>query len=176
MVNKLKTGMVRKIDELGRIVIPKEIRNTLRLNMGDVVEILVEDNKVILKRFSTLLGMEEELFNICKVINEFTNCSILFVDNEKIIVSYGKLSQIYIDQEINPSIYNKIHANSINKTNECYIISSYLEQRQTLIIPLIVKSNVVGLFILFENEKVIAREEYEIINAFRKFIVKNLES
>ena len=45
------TGIVRRIDELGRIVIPKEIRNTLRLNMGDVVEILVEDNKVILKGF-----------------------------------------------------------------------------------------------------------------------------
>ena len=48
----MKTGMVRRIDELGRIVIPKEIRRNLKLNMGDIVEIYVEDNKILLKRFS----------------------------------------------------------------------------------------------------------------------------
>ena len=81
----MKTGMVRKIDELGRIVIPKEIRNSLRLNTGDSVEIFIEDNKILLKKYSTLLGLEEELFNISKVINEMTNATIMLVDDEKII-------------------------------------------------------------------------------------------
>ena len=63
-----ETGVSRRIDELGRIVIPKEIRKSLKLNMGDSVEIYVEDNKISLKKYSSLLGLEEELFNIAKVL------------------------------------------------------------------------------------------------------------
>ena len=66
----MKSGMVRRIDELGRIVIPKEIRKNLKLNTGDVLEIFIEDNRIYLKRFSTILGLQEDLFNIAKVINE----------------------------------------------------------------------------------------------------------
>ena len=90
----MKTGMIRRIDELGRIVIPKEIRKSLKLNMGDIVEIFVEDNKIMLKRFSTMLGLEEDLFNIAKVINETTNASVLFVDGDNVLISYGKLSEV----------------------------------------------------------------------------------
>ena len=46
-----ETGIVRKVDELGRVVIPIEIRNKLRINVKDPVEIYVEDNKIILKKF-----------------------------------------------------------------------------------------------------------------------------
>ena len=99
--------MKRKIDELGRIVIPKEIRKSLKLNMGDSLEIYIEDNKISLRKYSSLKGYEEELFNIAKIINELTNSTILFIEEDKVVVSYGKLSEIYIDQEINNSIYNK---------------------------------------------------------------------
>ncbi|MBQ4061144.1 MAG: AbrB/MazE/SpoVT family DNA-binding domain-containing protein, partial [Bacilli bacterium] len=44
--------MKRKIDELGRIVIPKEIRKSLKLNMGDSLEIYIEDNKISLRKYS----------------------------------------------------------------------------------------------------------------------------
>ena len=85
------TGIVRRIDELGRIVIPKEIRKNLRINTGDNVEIYMdENNKIVLKKYSTLFGMEEELFNIAKVINETSNATIIITDIDKIIVSYGK--------------------------------------------------------------------------------------
>ena len=50
----IKTGMKRKIDELGRIVIPKEIRKSLKLNMGDSLEIYIEDNKISLRKYSSL--------------------------------------------------------------------------------------------------------------------------
>ena len=114
----MKSGMVRRIDELGRIVIPKEIRKNLKLNTGDIVEIFIDDNKVYLKRFSSLLGLEEDLFNIAKVINELTNASILFIDQDHVIVSYGKHSEKYLDGLINSSLYLKVNdANFIKLTN-----------------------------------------------------------
>ena len=52
MITLKETGIVRRIDELGRIVIPKEIRKTLRINDGEHLEIFVKDKFVILKKFS----------------------------------------------------------------------------------------------------------------------------
>ena len=90
------TGIIRRIDELGRIVIPKEIRKNLKMNTGDNVEIYMDENhKIVLKKHSTLFGMEEELFNIAKVINELSNCSVIFTDLDKVIISYGKESEKY---------------------------------------------------------------------------------
>ena len=47
------TGVVRKVDELGRIVIPKELRKTFNINEKDPLEIFVEDNRIILRKFET---------------------------------------------------------------------------------------------------------------------------
>lgn len=172
----LKTGMVRRIDELGRIVIPKEIRRNLKLNMGDIVEIYVEDNKIFLKRFSTLLGLEEDLFNIAKVLNEQTGATILFVDQDKIIVGYGKQSEIYLDQEINPQLLNKITDNGFNKFQNIYIISERLEEKTTYIAPLYFQNSLQGLFIILENEHPIKPSDLDSFNQFRKFILKQLDS
>lgn len=172
----MKSGIVRKIDELGRIVIPKEIRKTLKLNTGDEVEIFVDDNKVYLKRFSTLLGLEEELFNIAKVINEQFNCSIIFTDHNKIIVSYGKLSEKYIDNEVNDLLYKKIDDINFVKYENIYIIDSLIEQRKTYIAPIYNKRTIQGLFILLENDKPLNQSCIDSINNFKKFIIKQLDS
>lgn len=175
-VELLKTGMIRRIDELGRIVIPKEIRKNLKLNMGDIVEIYVEDNKIMLKRFSTMLGLEEDLFNIAKVINELTNATILFVDEDNILISYGKLSEIYIDKSINSSIYNKTSENGIYKTKNIQIINDYIENRNVYIYSLSFKNYSHGLLIVMENDKIITQTELDTIMVFKKFIHKQLDS
>ena len=60
------TGIVRKIDELGRIVLPKELRKCLNINTGDDFQIRVEDEKIILEKYSYLKNYEQE---ILKIIN-----------------------------------------------------------------------------------------------------------
>ncbi len=174
-VYSLKTGMVRRIDELGRIVIPKEIRRNLKLNMGDIVEIYVEDNKVLLKRFSTLLGLEEDLFNIAKVINEQTNATILFVDQDKVIVGYGKYSEFYLDKEINPQLYHKVNDNSFIRLKSTYLISDYLEERNAYIASLYAKNTIQGLLIIIENDHAIMQNDIDLIQQFKKFIMKQLD-
>jgi AbrB family looped-hinge helix DNA binding protein len=172
----IKTGMKRKIDELGRIVIPKEIRSSLKLNMGDSLEIYIEDNKISLKKYSALKGYEQELFNIAKIINELTNSTILFIEEDKVVVSYGKLSEIYIDQEINNSIYNKVGYNNYVKLKDIYLIDSYKEDRSMIITMLTNKKINIGLLVIIENEHPINQTSFEIINQFKKFILKQLES
>ena len=172
----MKSGMVRRIDELGRIVIPKEIRKNLKLNTGDIVEIFIDDNKVYLKRFSSLLGLEEDLFNIAKVINELTNASILFIDQDHVIVSYGKHSEKYLDGLINSSLYLKVNDANFIKLTNTNINNDFIEDRICYITSLYHKNSLQGLMILIENDKSLTQSHFDTINQFKKFIVKQLDS
>ena len=172
-----ETGIVRRIDELGRIVIPKEIRKNLRINTGDNVEIYMdENNKIILKKFSTVFGMEEELFNIAKVINEFSGATIIIADTDKIIVSYGKGSEFYIEQYIDKTLINDVMQQNLVKKKNFQIISGHNEERLGYIFPLYCREILHGLFILLENDRSLQNCENEIALYFKKFILKQLDS
>ncbi len=76
------TGIVRKVDNLGRIVIPKELRNTLDIDIKDALEIYTDSDKIILKKYSSaciFCGNADELINfkgknVCrKCVEEFQN-------------------------------------------------------------------------------------------------------
>lgn len=62
------TGIVRRIDDLGRVVIPKEIRRTLHIREGEPLEIFLEDGMVCFKKYST--GLSEELVAIANSMRE----------------------------------------------------------------------------------------------------------
>lgn len=171
----MNSGMVRRIDELGRIVIPKEIRKNLNLNMGDNVEIYIENNKITLKKYSTLIGLEEDLFNIAKVIYELTNATILFSDTNEIIVSYGKLSEMYLDKSINSSLFDKLLHKVYWKANDLNIVDDYIEKRNSYIFTLLNKNTIQGLLIIIENETIINQNQIDTIIMFKKFINKQLE-
>ncbi|CAK6481422.1 Transition state regulatory protein AbrB (plasmid) [Peribacillus frigoritolerans] len=70
--------MVRKIDDLGRIVIPKELRSTLNINVKDPIEIFVERDKIILRKY--------ESARACQITGEITEDNFLFADG-KIVLS-----------------------------------------------------------------------------------------
>ena len=65
------TGVIRRIDELGRIVIPKEIRKNLRIKNGESVEIFVEGDSIILKKFSQIESLENVSVNYVSAVDEF---------------------------------------------------------------------------------------------------------
>ena len=60
----MKTGVIRRIDELGRIVIPKEIRRSLRIKEGESLEILVDNENIILKKYSLIKNLNDFAQNI----------------------------------------------------------------------------------------------------------------
>ena len=77
------TGIVRRIDELGRIVVPKELRRTFRIKEGTPLEIFIGDNgELILKKFSPVVELIDLAKEICDSIYETMNCTVLIFDNE----------------------------------------------------------------------------------------------
>ena len=84
------TGIVRRIDDLGRVVIPKEIRRTLRIREGDPLEIYTErDGEVIFKKYSPMGDLQEFADQICDSIGRNTGAIAAVSDRDSIIALSG---------------------------------------------------------------------------------------
>ena len=88
------TGIVRRIDELGRVVIPKELRRTLRIREGDPLEIYTQNDQLVFKKYSPA-GLAENASAVADGIKEITECACLITDTDKILyVSDGKYKEL----------------------------------------------------------------------------------
>ena len=84
------TGIVRRIDDLGRVVIPKEIRRTLRIREGDPLEIFTEkDGEVIFKKYSPMGELGEFAAQICDSLGRNTGRIAAVSDRDAIIALSG---------------------------------------------------------------------------------------
>lgn len=99
------TGIVRRIDDLGRVVIPKEIRRTMRIREGDPLEIFTEkDGEVIFKKYSPVGELTDFASQICETLNKTTGCITAVSDRDNIISVFGipkrELFEKRISQEL----------------------------------------------------------------------------
>ena len=94
------TGVVRRIDELGRIVIPKEIRKNLRIKTGDSLEVYLNDEDIILKKYSPIETLENVLENYVESFNQVMKHNIIITDRDKVIAIAGSLKKKYIGKSI----------------------------------------------------------------------------
>ena len=84
------TGIVRRIDDLGRVVIPKEIRRTMRIREGDPLEIYTtRDGEVIFKKYSLIGGLEEFAAQFCDTLSRSTDFSAAVTDRDAVIAMAG---------------------------------------------------------------------------------------
>lgn len=84
------TGIVRRIDDLGRVVIPKEIRRTMRIREGDPLEIYTSrDGEVIFKKYSLMNGVEDFAGQLCETMNRSTGKICAITDRDTVIAVAG---------------------------------------------------------------------------------------
>jgi len=121
-----KTGVTRKLDELGRIVIPKEIRNNFKIEEGDQIEFYLDDNEIILKKPSPLKGLDDEIYKLFQVYNLKFHNSIAISENSLPLLTYGKDTNLIIDSlnEININQYNSKSLMRYKLNNNNFVISN----------------------------------------------------
>lgn len=99
------TGIVRRIDDLGRVVIPKEIRRTLRIREGDPLEIFVDrEGEVILKKYSPIRELGEFAKEYVDSLFESTGHIACISDRDTIIAVAGASKKEYLNKTIGPAI------------------------------------------------------------------------
>jgi len=83
------TGIVRRIDELGRVVIPKEIRSTLRLKSGDPLEIFTERDELMLKKYSPIASLDKFSESTAKSLSDLSGHLALVCDTDEVLHASG---------------------------------------------------------------------------------------
>jgi len=99
------TGIVRRIDDLGRIVIPKEIRRTLRIREGDPLEIFVDrDGEVILKKYSPIGELTDFAKEYADSLHEAVGHTVLVTDRDAVIAVAGAPKKEFLDKRVGPAL------------------------------------------------------------------------
>ena len=99
------TGIVRRIDDLGRVVIPKEIRRTMRIREGDPLEIYTSrDGEVIFKKYSLLGGVEDFASHLCETMSRSTGSICAVTDRDTIIAVAGGGKRELSGKRISPEL------------------------------------------------------------------------
>jgi AbrB family transcriptional regulator (stage V sporulation protein T) len=83
------TGIVRRIDELGRVVIPKEIRRTLRIKEGDPLEIFTDRDELMLKKYSPIATLEGFSESTVKSLNQLSGKLAVICDTDEVLHAAG---------------------------------------------------------------------------------------
>ena len=154
-------GIVRKIDNLGRIVIPIELRKRLKIDQNDDIEIKIENNKIVLSKYNKLSELNNILYLMSKSYNNLTGINIIVTDKERIIYSnkeiyknknISKIIRNNIDNEIEIDFYKKVEI-----TNDLFI-ESYIYSKNIKI-----SGFSYGQFIIY-SKNMISIKDKEILN------------
>jgi len=149
------TGIVRRIDELGRIVIPKEIRKNLKIREGDTLEIYVEKSSIILRKFSHLNSLISTSNKIVSVVSSTLKKNIIIVDLDHVLACSKNLEEDYFNHSISSECIKLITSrkNCFQSSLESIsFIDSISEDCSYVISPILVDSDALGAVILFDNE------------------------
>lgn len=163
------TGVVRKIDELGRIVIPKEIRRNLRIHDGENLEIFIDENSIILKKFSKIADLKDIIMRLCDLIYDTMDQRMFITDRDHIIAVTKTLehmegknnNEVLMNLLLNSESYQSKEVDTFTFDGES--VSGYY-----YIAPIITSMDNLGLV------GIICDKENKLVMEFVKFISKVL--
>jgi len=141
-------GMVRRIDDLGRIIIPKEVRRTLRLREGDPMEIFVDrEGEVILKKYSPIGELGEFAKEYADSLYEATNHICLITDKDNIVAVAGGSKREYLNKSIDDDSLEAMNERKLKLINNtCDAFTS------KVVAPIIVEGECIGAVIIVSKE------------------------
>src|SRR5690625_4078104 len=127
------TGIVRRIDDLGRVVIPKEIRRTLRIREGDPLEIFVDrEGEVILKKYSPINELGHFAEEYAESLFDSLNYPVLICDRDEVIALAGISKKEYLNKSIGSQLENTIEDRTASFETESSTIEIISGQEEEL--------------------------------------------
>ena len=152
------TGIIRRIDDLGRIVIPKEIRKNLRIKNGENLEIFVSENdQIILRKFSQIDKLLDVSQSIITAINNITKKNVLITNNDICIATTNKKKN-YLDKPLSENILNILNdRKDLIKNEPIEIIPGEIETNVALS-PVIAHGDLIGSIIILSDQEITSND------------------
>ena len=158
------TGIVRRIDELGRIVVPKEIRRILRITEGDPLEIFTDrDGQIVLKKYSSINELSDFAKACADSLHQHTGNITCIVDKDHVVAITGGSKKDFYDKrisvELERAIIKRMDPMSANRKDEAFI--PVLEDEEAVeglysyqaIAPVICQGDAYGAVIFLSSDK-----------------------
>ena len=176
------TGIVRRIDDLGRVVIPKEIRRTMRIREGDPLEIYTtKDGEVIFKKYSLLGGLEDFAAQFCDTLSRSTDFTAAVTDRDAIIAVAGVGKRELLGKTISEPLERIMEERRIwlwdsseGTVDACEGVNGFTA---VVAAPILCEGDVLGLVLFLSTDSRAAGEtEYKLAQTVAAFLGKNMEN
>ena len=180
------TGIVRRIDDLGRVVIPKEIRRTLRIREGDPLEIFTDrEGEIILKKYSPIGELGNFAKEYAESLSQSSGHITCIVDKDQIIAVSGGPKKEFMDKSISRELERAINLRSVVSAsrNEASFVpilegdddpGSYTYNNE-FIAPIIAEGDVLGAIVFLSPDKKMGEIEGKLAQTAAGFLGKQME-
>ena len=168
-INAMKaTGIVRRIDDLGRVVVPKEIRRTLRIREGDPLEIFTDkEGEIILKKYSPIGELSAFAKQYAESLSQMLGCLAGICDMDQVVAAVGNGKKELQDEDITRELgeFLKERKTQNAKAGEkryVPVVSKTEPYSQEVISPILCAGDVIGAVLLLNMDQKDLFEEREI--------------
>ena len=162
------TGIVRRIDDLGRIVVPKEIRRTLRIREGDPLEIFTDrEGEIILKKYSPIGELSQFAGEYAESLAQTTGHLVLITDCDHVVTAAGTGKKEYEGKPISKQLEDAIseRKNFLASRNDAEFVKVTLDDAgefgQQALSTIICEGDAIGAVILYEKYEKSRKKETE---------------
>ncbi|MEW9096715.1 MAG: stage V sporulation protein T [Clostridiaceae bacterium] len=179
------TGIVRRIDDLGRVVIPKEIRRTLRIREGDPLEIFTDrEGGVILKKYSPIGELSEFSKGYAESLQQAAGNIVIICDRDSIISISGAPKKEYLDKKISTDLEKIIEERKVVNYNQSSDTIPLYDDEEVddkykgqVISPIIAEGDAIGAVIIVSKEegKKFGDVEIKLAETASSFLGKQME-
>lgn len=177
------TGIVRRIDDLGRVVIPKEIRRTMRIREGDPLEIYTSrDGEVIFKKYSLMGGLDDFAAQFCETLSKSCGSITAVTDRDTVIAVAGGGKRELMGKRISPQLEQIMEDRKIYQHTQgegrIIVTDSGDKFCASVAAPIISEGDVLGLVLFVEDgEAIVTSEtEFKLAQTIAAFLGKHMES
>ncbi|HZG60924.1 MAG TPA: stage V sporulation protein T [Anoxybacillus sp.] len=174
------TGIVRRIDDLGRVVIPKEIRRTLRIREGDPLEIFVDrDGEVILKKYSPISELGDFAKEYAEALFDSLGHPVLICDRDVFIAVAGVSKKEYLNKNVSSFIEKTMEErNSVLQTEESdiEIVEGNTERLKSYTVgPIVANGDPIGAVVILSKDKTLGEVEHKAVETAAGFLARQME-
>lgn len=171
------TGIVRRIDDLGRVVIPKEIRRTLKIKEGEPLEIFTENGgSVIFKKYSPAGEQSELAMQLCEAVSKTCSRGFVICDRDSIIaVSGGQRLQLD-GKSISPELEEIMQSRHLQQNDDGFPIAANMpEIKGVIAAPIIAGGDLCGCAVFLSSEAPVGDTEVKIAQTAALLFAKQME-
>lgn len=176
------TGIVRRIDDLGRIVIPKEIRRTLHIRESDPLEIFTDrEGQIILKKYSPIGEMTTFAKQYVESLAQVSGHMALIADRDQIIAAAGGAKN-FLGKNISKTLDEKVNNResifaSRGDRNFILVVEDEMDYQHEAIVPILCEGDIIGVVMLLEsdNKKKMGEVEQKLLLSAAGFLGRQME-